>query len=192
MKWIIVAILACVVLYNYLNLKYRKPNPAHRPYEDNKERANVMRLLAAGYQRLPLEAAPADDDTLSDRDHLAPAAPGGLPARLGEALVEPPRLPARLTALVAAATVAADAAYEITFAGQHPLPAEVLLRPMAYLRDDELTIVPAYETRGSFLRPRDQAVVLRLTLPAHSLRPGTYRTSLVTAEATHTWTLEVR
>jgi len=192
MKWIIVAILVGVAPYTYLNLKYRKPNPPHRPYEDNKERANVMRLLAVGFQRLPLEAGVVGEDAWPARDLVPPTTPGGLPALLAETLVETPRLPARLTALAAPTTAAADEAYVVEFTGQHPNPDEVLLRPVAYLRGDELALVPAYETRGSFLRPREQTATLRLTLPAGSLRPGTYRASLVTSEATHTWTLDVQ
>lgn len=192
MKWIIVAILACVAPYTYLNLTYRKPNPAHQPYADNKERANVMRLLAVGFQRLALEAVAVGEDTVSTSDHIPPTTPGGLPALLAETLVETPRLPAHLTALAAPPTVAASEAYVVEFTGPHPNPDEVLLRPVAYLRGDELTLVPAYETRGSFLRPREQTAALRLTLPAGSLRPGTYRATLVTREATHRWTLDVQ
>jgi len=197
MKWIIIAILACVVPYTYLNLKYRKPNPAHQPYADNKERANVMRLLAVGYQRFALEAVPLPTaDSASHPsgpgDVSQSTAPGGLPPLLAETLVEAPQLPTRIITFSAPDQAAADAPYVVSFTAQHPDPTEVMLQAVAYLREDQLTLVPAYERRGSFIRPRDQTTTLRLTLPPGSLRPGTYQVALVGAEASSTWTLQVR
>src|SRR5262245_25725972 len=54
MKWVVVAILLLIVPYTIITLKYRKAGPAYEPYEDLKNRANVSRLLAAGYQRIPI------------------------------------------------------------------------------------------------------------------------------------------
>src|SRR5690606_6014035 len=44
MKWVIVAIIAILVPYTFLTLRYRKPGPAFQPYEDMKNQANVTRL----------------------------------------------------------------------------------------------------------------------------------------------------
>ena len=61
MKWIVLTIALVIVPYTFLTLHYRKPGPAYRPYQDAQERANVVRLLSAGYQRITLPAQrPAD------------------------------------------------------------------------------------------------------------------------------------
>ena len=39
MKWVVVAIVVCIVPYTFLTLKYRKTEAPNRPYEDNKKRA---------------------------------------------------------------------------------------------------------------------------------------------------------
>jgi hypothetical protein len=48
MKWIVVAIVAVIVPYTFLTLRYRRPGKAFEPYADMKDRANTMRLLSAG------------------------------------------------------------------------------------------------------------------------------------------------
>src|SRR4051812_16222148 len=102
MKWIVVAIVIGLGLYTYLTLHYRKAAPAFRPYEDIRSRANVIRLLSAGYQRIPLAAQrPADPETF---DGAAPIndAPSGVPADLRSTLVDQPLLPAEIIRVAAA------------------------------------------------------------------------------------------
>ena len=93
MKWIVLAILLCIIPYTYVTLHYRKTAPAFQPYEDMKNRANVMRLLNAGYRRIALPAeVPADalkDQSSATIQNVA----GGLPAELKSTLAEPPALP---------------------------------------------------------------------------------------------------
>ena len=61
MKWVVLTIIAVLVPYTWLTLHYRKPGHAFEPYHDLKNRANIGRLLAAGYQRIPVDASrPAD------------------------------------------------------------------------------------------------------------------------------------
>ena len=98
MKWVFVAILACIVPYTVLTLKYRKAAPAYQPYEDSKQRANVLRLLDAGYQRITVKAErPSDPEelvrTLNTQAEILTVA-GGLPEDLNATLVETPLLPA--------------------------------------------------------------------------------------------------
>ena len=75
MKWVIIVIIAVLVPYTYLTLHYRKPGPAYRPYQDAQDRANVVRLLDAGYRRLSTvmlaDYVSADDGT--GIVHSAPA-----------------------------------------------------------------------------------------------------------------------
>ena len=49
LKWIAIIILACIIPYTWITVRYRKPGPAFQPYDDSKNRANVLRLLDAGY-----------------------------------------------------------------------------------------------------------------------------------------------
>src|SRR5690606_30268310 len=100
MKWVVVAILACVIPYTWITLRYRKPGPAFQPYEDSKNRANVIRLLDAGYRRMTVSALrPADPARSAPPGPAAAVAslPGGLPMRLSETLVEIPLMPERVT-----------------------------------------------------------------------------------------------
>src|SRR4030095_13974161 len=94
MKWIVVAIIAVVVPYTFLTLWYRKPGPAFQPYEDMKSRANVSRLLAAGYQRIFLPAQQPAATAARIESATVAAAPGGLPAGLRGVPVSPPPPPA--------------------------------------------------------------------------------------------------
>jgi hypothetical protein len=105
MKWVALAILVMIVPYTILTIKYRKAEPAYQPYEDSKQRANVMRLLDAGYQRLNVTAErPADPqnivramNTLAEITTTA----GGLTEGLTAALVEIPQLPASFSSVSA-------------------------------------------------------------------------------------------
>ena len=119
MKWIVLAILLCIIPYTYVTLRYRKAEPAFQPYEDMKNRANVMRLLNAGYRRIPLPAeVPADalkDQSSAPMQNLA----GGFPAELKSTLAEPPALPVEITRVVAPASVRADHRDEGAGAADH-------------------------------------------------------------------------
>src|SRR5690349_2827030 len=102
MKWIVLAIVLLIVPYTIMTLHYRKAGPAFQPYEDLKNRANVSRLLAAGYQRIPLVAQrPADSGRATGGATILPA-PAGLPEDLKSTLVEPISLPMEITAVTAA------------------------------------------------------------------------------------------
>src|SRR4051812_9431395 len=104
MKWIVVAILLLIVPYTIITLRYRKTEPAFRPYEDLKNRTNVTRLLAAGYQRIPIVAQrPADGARTNGGAAINPSA-GGLPADLRTTLVEPLLLPAEILNVAASPT----------------------------------------------------------------------------------------
>jgi hypothetical protein len=56
MRWIVVAILLFIPTYTYLTLHFRRPGPSFNPYQDMRDRADVIRLLKAGYRRVAIEA----------------------------------------------------------------------------------------------------------------------------------------
>src|ERR1700689_3773946 len=92
MKWIVPAIAVFIPLYTWLTLHYRRPGPAFMPYQDMRDRADVIRLLKAGYQRVALDASrPAE--SVREGDAATAPAPGVLPAALRTTLIESPLLP---------------------------------------------------------------------------------------------------
>ena len=110
MKWVVVAIIAVIVPYTFLTLYYRKPGKAFEPYHDMQDRANTLRLLSAGFQRVSLAAArPADP--IHGATVPTTSAPGGVPDALRATLVITPLLPAEILSVSAAPSTPANAPY---------------------------------------------------------------------------------
>lgn len=191
MKWILIAILVVIVPYTFLRWHYRKPGHAFEPYHDMKERANTLRLLNAGFQRISLDAdRPADPSR-----GLSPApafpAPGGLPAALDTTLVDKPLLPADILAVSAAAHANAMLAYPIELTCTLPDNKQQLGGAQLYLRGEEICIVPVFEKLTGGLLARTRENVIRLTIPAGALKPGRYHVTLVGSRTSKAWTLDV-
>jgi hypothetical protein len=115
MKWVVLVIVVSLGAYTYLTLHYRKESPAFRPYQDSKNRAGVMRLLSAGFQRVTLTAQRPADGAGVPEGAKSVATAGGLPAELRSTLLDLPLLPASITRVAAAASVSALLAYPIQF-----------------------------------------------------------------------------
>ena len=115
MKWVIVTILVVLVPFTYLNLRYRKPGPAYRPYQDAQDRANVVRLLSAGYRRITLAAQRPADTVRGPTPAPTLPATGGLPDDLVRTLVQRPLLPAEIRSVTAAGSLKTDQPYAIQF-----------------------------------------------------------------------------
>jgi hypothetical protein len=191
MKWIVVAIILVVVPYTFLTLYFRKPSEPFRPYEDMKNRANVVRLLAAGYQRIPL-AAQRPADPSGARPTPTSAAAGGLPAELAATLVEPTLLPAEIVSVAAAGSVASGASYDIRFSCKIPDEQQQLGGAELYVKDSDLIIVPVYERLKGRLTARTRDHVVLITVPAGALKAGSYRVTLVAQRSSRTWPLSVK
>lgn len=192
MKWVAVAILLLIVPYTIVTLRYRKEGPAFRPYDDMKNRANVARLLAAGYQRLPLVAQRPADGTRAAGGAAIAAAPGGLPADLKSTLVEPPLLPVEIGNLAAAAVANTLQSYAIQFTATLPDDKQQLGGAELFVKENALVIVPTFERVAPELLTRARHNHVLLTVPAGALKPGRYTATLVAERASHTWALEVR
>jgi hypothetical protein len=191
MKWIVLAILLCLVPYTFLTLRYRKPGPAFRPYEDLKNRANVSRLLAAGYRRIPLATERPADPMRPTATAPVSIAAGGLPAPLATTLVEPPLLPGTIDRVAAPAAAKASEPYVLRFSctlpDHHRQPAGADL----YVKDDQLVIAPDFEKIPGELLARTNDSIIQLTVPAGTLKAGNYRVTLVGQQSSRTWTLQV-
>src|SRR5580692_5905944 len=62
MKWIVASIQLFIPIYTYRTLHYRRPAAAFIAYRDMRDRADVIRLLKAGYQRIAIDVSrPAED-----------------------------------------------------------------------------------------------------------------------------------
>jgi hypothetical protein len=192
MKWIVVAILLLIVPYTFITLRYRKAGPAFQPYEDIKNRANVSRLLAAGYQRIPIIAQRPADTGRAPGGASITNAPGGVPQDLQSTLVEPLSLPTDITSVTASADASAAQPYAIQLACTLPDDKRQLGGADLYVRGEQLVIAPTFEQITSDLLARSRHAAVLLTIPPGALKPGHYTVTLIAQHGARTWPLEVR
>jgi hypothetical protein len=192
MKWIVLAIVLTVVPYTVLTLRYRKPGPAFAPYEDMKNRTNVARLLAAGYQRIPLAARRPADGTPTAGGAAVTTSAGGLPSDLKSTLVEAILLPADILGVTAAPVANTLQDYSILLTCTLPNDQQQLGGADLYVRGDRLVLAPTFEPIAGNLQTRSRQAAVLLTIPAGTLKPGRYQTTLVAERASRSWPLEVR
>jgi hypothetical protein len=191
MKWIVVSIALFVPVYTYLTLHYRRPGPAYAPYQDMRDRADVYRLLKAGYRRVAIDASrPADAGPA--QEGVTAAAPGGIPGALRTTLVETPLLPLEVTAATAAGTAVSGIDYPIDLTYTIPDNKRQLSGAHLYEREGEIVIVPDFERLDGGLLARERSGAALLDVPPGVLRPGTYQVTLVGERASRSWTLRVR
>jgi hypothetical protein len=191
MKWIVLAIVIVIVPYTFLTLHYRKPGPAYRPYQDAQERANVVRLLSAGYKRITLAAQRPADPVRGVVAATTTAGLGGLPSELVATLVQKPLLPAEILSVTAAPWVTAQQPYAIQFSCTLPDNKQQLAGAQLYIKDTEIVITPDFEllTGGLLTRTRDNVILL--TVPANSLKPGQYQVTLSGQHSSRRWSVQV-
>jgi len=195
MKWVVLAIVLCIIPYTWLTLRYRKPGPAYQPYEDNKNRANILRLRDAGFQRISVEATRPSDPrptVASGTTAALTERPGGLPALLSETLVEKPLLPESIISAVAAPIASATEPYAIQFACTVPDHREHLAGAELYVYEVEITVVPIFEKNGGELLSRTRDSTVLLMVPAGKLKPGHYTVTIVGARRSQSWMLDVK
>ena len=192
MKWIILAIILIIVPYTFLTLHYRKPGPAFRPYEDMKNRANVARLLAAGYQRLPIQAQRQVDAVRVPGGATIEDGAGGLPPDLRSTLVEAPVLPLDILALTAAPTASTLQPYVIQLTCTLPNDRVQLAGAELYMRDERLVFSPTFAPIAGDLQQRSPQSVVLLTVPAGALKAGRYDVFVVAERSSRRWSLEVK
>ena len=192
MRWIVIAIVLIIVPYTFLTLRYRKPGPAFQPYDDMKNRANVARLLEAGFRRVPLRAQQPADNLATRGGAVVTTTEGGLPRELSTTLVEVPLLPQEITSVTAAPNANTLQAYEIAFTCTLPNNTQQLSGADLFVRGESVVITPTFESVAGGLQTRSQQAQVQLTLPAGVLPAGTYTVTLVGERASRSWPLEVR
>lgn len=192
MKWIVIAILACLIPYTWINLRYRKEGPGYRPYQDAQERANVSRLLSAGFQRIIVQAErPAESGQPWAKAEVKDA-PAGLPSALDSTLVEKPLLPDAIIEVSAPPSVSALMNYPIEFTCALPDHKEQLAGAALYIKDDQIIITPDFENLSGELLARTRESRVLVTLPAGKIKPGRYDIILVGRKASKAWSVEIR
>jgi hypothetical protein len=188
MKWIVLAILLFIVVYTYLNLHFRKPGPAFQPYQDSRQRAQLEKV---GYQRITARIdRPSDPQAITDSAPVFPA-PGGLPADLLSTFPAPPLMPAEIDTVGAASSVEAMAPYQIQFSCTQSDNLREVVGAHLYFKDGEIFALPDSETLPEGLIARTRAAVIRIRVPPGTIPAGTYRVTLVGAESSKSWTLQV-
>lgn len=191
MKWIVVAILLFIPLYTYLTLHFRRPGPAFQPYQDMRDRADVIRLLRAGYHRVAIEAVRPAEPAAQPVLDTSPA-PGGLPEELRKTLVETPLLPLEIVSVSAPPTAVSGIDYPIRLTYTIPDNKRQLSGAHLYEREGDIVIVADFERLDNGLLSRTRDGDALLEVPPGSLRPGSYSVLLVGERSSRTWTLKVR
>ncbi len=194
MKWIVVSIVVFVVGYTVVNLYFRKPGRAYRPYQDANDRATTARLLAAGWHKLPLDTRRPVEKTALDH---APAtiAHGavGLGLDFAPNFAEAPKLLASIDKVSAPAEVVHGQDYSLFFTAsvtdQHLQLGELTL----YQRGNDLVLVPETEKLpGQQLMTRWNDATHAVTFATTALPPGRYTARIVARGPAATWSFTVK
>jgi len=191
MKWVVLIIVVSLAGYTFVTLRYRKTAPSYLPYQDTKNRAGVLRLLSAGFQRIILSAQrPAEAGSVRN-SAASIAAPGGLDSDLGPSLLDLPLLPAEITRVHAPASISALLAYPIEFTCTLADNKRQLSGAELYLKDNVITLLPTFEQLDGGLMARTRESVVLVTVPAGTLKPGTYRAVVVGERTSRAWSVQV-
>jgi len=191
MKWVVLVIIVSLAGYTYVTLRYRKTAPSYLPYQDTKNRAGVLRLLSAGFQRIILTAQrPAEAGAVSNRA-ASTAVPGGIGSDLGPSLLDLPLLPAEITRVNAPATLSALLAYPIEFTCALADNKRQISGAELYLKDNVITLLPTFEQLDGGLMARSRESVVLVTVPAGTLKPGSYLAVVVGERTSRAWTVQV-
>jgi hypothetical protein len=194
MKWVVVAIVVFVVGYTMVNLYFRKPGRAYRPYQDAQDRATTARLLAAGWQKMPVDARrPVEKPSTNDVPAAVTRAAVGLGPDLTPNFAEPPKLLTSIDSVVAPASVARGAEYSAYFtasiASQKAQVGELSL----YRKGNELVLIPSTEPLpGKELMSRWSDSNYCLNFSTAALPPGRYSVRLVAQGPALAWSFTVR
>jgi len=194
MKWIIAAIIVFVIGYTLVNLYFRKPGRAYRPYQDAQDRATTARLLAAGWQKMPVDTrrpaekpAPEDSPAAVTRDFP------GLGSDLEAKFAEKPKLLATIDSAIPPSAVGRGGEYAMYFtASLTDLKAQVGEITL-YRRGNELVLIPTTEPLpGKDLRSRWNDSTYWVSFSTSQLPPGRYQARIVAKGPAVAWSFNVK
>src|ERR1700741_540531 len=141
MKWVVVAIVVFVVGYTMVNLYFRKPGQAYRPYQDAQDRATTARLLAAGWHKSSVDFRCPVEKPAVDHAATVNRAGAGLGPELTPNFAEPPKLLASIDRVGAPGSVAHGEEYSAYFTASLTSQKAPLGEVMLYRRDHELVFI---------------------------------------------------
>jgi hypothetical protein len=188
MKGIVIATITFIAAYTYVNLHYRKPGRPFEPYRDAQERA---RLAGAGFERITARAVRSASLRLPAAPVAAQGIPGGLPADLAGGLLDKPLLPAAIGEVSGPAAADASEPASVQFVCTLGDDRQQLTGAKLYVKEGSLFIVPAFERLAPGLVARSRRDVVMVTVPAGSLRPGRYQVTVVGADQSRRWSMQV-
>jgi hypothetical protein len=195
LRWIILLIIAFAVPYTYINLRFRKPGPSFRPYEDARERANMAR---AGYTRVTITADRPDERPLAPGAAISAtpwaavsAGAGGLPDDLRQSLAEPPVLPVSIGPVHAPSSSSSGQPYAVDFECTLSDSKFQLAGARVYAKGGSVYLVADFERLNGGLVARTRRNLIRATLPAGALAPGRYRFTLPGQGESKSWVVQV-
>jgi hypothetical protein len=88
--------------------------------------------------------------------------------------------------------IRANEPYTFRFACTLPDQKRQLSGADLYVHGDELVVAPDYEKLSGQLLARTNENVVELSVPAGTLKPGRYRVTIVGAQSSRAWTMQVR
>jgi len=208
MKWVAAAIVVYIVAYTFINLEFRKPEPAHEPWaEAQARRDSYVVSVREDWTRFRTTLAPlaGGDAPGAARGETPPAAAittRGTPARL-ETIV-----PLELTMVVPArpilypspdridapAAIGAEDALALRLHFENGQAERPFGELMAWAGKDHhlYLFLQDVERLPEGFQPTPPAEHLEVKLPAGGLEAGAWKATLYAAEKTFDWTFEVR
>jgi hypothetical protein len=193
MKWVVLAIVVFMAGYTVVNLLYRKPGRAYRPYQDAQDRATTARLLNAGWHKMPVDfSRPAEKPAVDNPAGINSAAVG-LGPDLAPNFAEAPKLLATIDRVFAPGSVARGEPYSAFFTASLTNQKGQLGEIALYHKGNEFVLVPSSEPLpGKDLMSRWNDSTYCVTFPTTDLAPGRYQVRLVANGPAATWNFTVK
>lgn len=194
MKWVVAAIVLFVAGYTGVNLYFRKPGRPYRPYQDAQDRATTARLLAGGWQKLPVDSRrPIEKPAVDDTPAAVTRAAVGLGPDLTAKFAEQPRLLATIDKVIAPADVARGTDYTAYFTASLPDQKTQIGELALYRKGNELVLIPTLEALpGKELMSRWSDSTYCVNFPTTTLPPGRYQARLVAKGPAAAWSFTVK
>jgi len=194
MKWVVVTIGVFVVGYTVVNLYFRKPGRAYRPYQDAQDRATTARLLAAGWQKMPVDARrPVEKPATDDVPAAVTRSAVGLGPDLLANFAEQPKLLTSIDRVVAPASVARGSDYNAYFTASISSQKAQVGDLALYRKGTELVLIPSTEPLpGKDLMSRWRDSTYCVNFSTTGLPPGRYEVRIVAQGPAATWSFTVR
>src|SRR3954471_11637708 len=193
MKWVVLAIVVFMVGYTIVNLYFRKPGQAYRPYQDAQDRATTARLLNAGWHKLPVEICRPVEKPDAENAAAVSRAAVGLGPDLAPNFAEAPKLLASIDRVIAPGSIARGQEYSAYFTASLTNQKAQLGDLLLYRKGNELVFIASSEALpGKDLMSRWSDSTYCLTVATTGLEPGRYEARLVAQGPAATWSFTVK